>query len=304
LTHWPASTVNRCHLRWLTAAALALVGFAALVAAGPARGNTTLGQIAPETPSADCSETVDYLQPSITSGNLYIARQAGTITSWSTLSEGAGATYVFKIFRRTSDPDIFQVIAHAAPHVLSAGMNTVPVNIAVRAGDMIGINESGPDNSCTFPWFGDQVLTRSGSVSDGASGQFSPLGDVRLNLSAVLVPSNDFTIASITRDPKLGTAVIMVDVSNPGILALSGKGMKKRNNKTVAVAGTVPFKIASVGAKKRKLRKRGKVSLTPSVTFFPTNGDPATKPFVIKLKLKIKKRPPAPPTGLGHPNAH
>jgi hypothetical protein len=145
----------------------------------------TLGQLAPATPSADCSSTADFLEPSVTGGNLYIARQAGTITSWSTRSSGAGATYVFKVFRRTSDPDVFQVIARAAPRVLTSGVNTVPVNIAVHSGDMIGLNESGPPNGCTFPQFGDAVLTRAGSLGNGTSGPFSPLNDVRLNLSPV-----------------------------------------------------------------------------------------------------------------------
>ena len=53
-------------------------------------------------------------------------------------------------------------------------------------------------NSCTFSQPGDGVLTRGGSLSDGASGTFGPQNDVRLNLSAVLVPSNDFNIAAIT----------------------------------------------------------------------------------------------------------
>jgi hypothetical protein len=273
----------------------------ALISAPAAGASVTLGQLAPDTPSATCSSTADYLQPSITGGNLYIARQAGTITSWTTRSAGAGATYVFKVFRRTSDPDVFQVTAHAPPHVLTSGYNTVPVNIAVRSGDMIGLNESGPDNSCTFSQPGDGVLTRGGTVSDGASGTFAPLNDVRLNLSAVLVPSNDFSIAAITRDRKLGTATVIVNVSNPGLLALSGKGMKKRPNRNVAVAGTVQFKIATVGAKKRKLEKRGKVALTPSLTFFPTGGESATKPFSIKLKMR--KRRPAPPV-TGPPDVH
>jgi hypothetical protein len=261
----------------------------------------TLGQLAPDTPSAECSSTADYLQPSITGGNLYIARQAGTITSWSTRSAGAGATYVFKVFRRTSDPDVFQVIARATPHVLTSGYNTVPVNIAVRSGDMIGLNESGPDNSCTFLQFGDGVLTRGGTLATGASGTFTPLNDVRLNLSAVLVPSNEFSVASISRDRKVGTATVIVNVSNPGLLALSGKGMKKRPNRTVAVAGTVQFKIATVGAKKRKLEKRGKVALTPTLTFYPTGGESASMPFSVKLKLR--KRRAAPPVS-GPPHVH
>ncbi|HSD23173.1 MAG TPA: hypothetical protein VLB79_02475 [Solirubrobacterales bacterium] len=293
------SRANRRHARWPIAAALTLAAIAALCAARPAGAAVTLGQLAPTSPTPECSSNADYLQPSITGGNLYIARQAGTITSWSTRSSGAGATYVFKVLRRTSDPDIFRVIAHAPAHELTSGVNTVPVNIAVRSGDMIGLNESGGLNSCTFSQLGDGVLTRGGSLSDGASGQFGPQNDVRLNLSAVLVPSNAFTISSITRNRKQGTATVLVNVSNPGMLTISGRGLKKRPSKNIAVAGTAQFQIASVGKRKRKLEKTGKLTLTPTLTFSPAGGDPASQTFAVKLR----KRRPA-PIALGSPNAH
>jgi hypothetical protein len=291
LEDMPASRVTRRHLRWLIAAAVTL-GLLAAVVPAPARAAVTLGQLAPFSPPPDCDPTRDYLQPSITGGNLYIARQAGTITSWSTRSSGAGATYVFKVFRRTTDPDVFTVVARAAPRTLTAGINTVPVNIAVRSGDMIGLNESGISNSCTFLQPGDGVLSRIGDLSLGASGTFAPQNDVRLNLSAVLVPSNDFAIVAVTRDRKRGSAKVIVNVSNPGVLRMTGKGLKKRVTKNVAVARTVHFQIASAGSRKRKLERTGKVTLTPTLTFTPTGGDPASKPFTAKLR-KRKAAPPA-----------
>jgi hypothetical protein len=272
-------------------AAVTLVSVAALAAARPAGAAVTLGQLGPTSSTPECDSTADYLQPSITGGNLYIARQAGTITSWSTRSSVAGSTYLFKIFRRTSDPDIFQVIAHAPPHELTLGVNTVPVNIAVRSGDMIGLNESGGLNSCTFSQPGDAVLTRVGTLSDGSSGQFSPQNDVRLNLSASLVPSNDFNITSITRDRKQGTATVLLNVSNPGLLAISGKGLKKRPTKNIAVAGPAQFNVGAVGKQRRKLEKTGKVTLTPTLTFFPTGGDAASTPFTVKLLRKRRTLP-------------
>jgi hypothetical protein len=285
----PVSRASRCHARWPIAAAVAV----ALLAAGipaPARAVVTLGQLAPFAPTPTCTPTKDYLQPSVTGGNLYIARQAGTITSWSTRSSGAGATYVFKVFRRTTDPDVFSVVARASPRTLTAGINTVPVNIAVRSGDMIGLNESGGLNSCTFPQSGDGVLSRLGDLSPGASGAFAPENDVRLNLSAILAPSNDFAIVAITRDRKQGSAKVIVNVSNPGVITMTGKGLKKRVSKNIAVARTVHFQIASAGVRKRKLERTGKVTLTPTLTFTPTGGDTASKPFTAKLR-KRRGRP-------------
>jgi hypothetical protein len=285
LKYWPVSRAAR-HARWRTAAAIVIASVVAIAGATRANAAVTLGQLPATPPPPECSSTADFLQPSITGGNLYIARQAGTITSWSTNSSGGEATYVFKIFRRTSDPDVFQVIARAPPHDLTSGLNTVPVNIAVRSGDMIGVNESGDPNSCTFSQLGDGVLTRPGSVAVGSSGGFIPLNDVRLNLSANLVPSNDFTVASITRDRKRGTAIAMVNVSNPGVVTIAGKGLKKRPSKNVSVARTIQLAIATAGAKKRKLEKTGKVAMTPTMTFFPSGGEPATRTFTVRLKQR------------------
>jgi hypothetical protein len=265
---------------------------AALAVATPARGAVTLGQLPPGSATLNCPATpppgIDYLQPSITGGTLYIARQAGTITSWSTKSAGGGATYIFKIFRRTTDPDVFQVIAHAPARMITSGINTVPVSISVRSGDMIGLNESGASNSCTFTQFGDSVLSRGGNLSDGASGSFTAQNDVRLNLSATLVPSNDFNVTSIVRDREQGTATVSLDVSNPGVVTITGKGLKKHATRNVAVAGPVQFGIASAGGKKRQLEKKGKVTLTPTLTFFPSGGDPASKLITVKLKKRRK----------------
>jgi hypothetical protein len=86
---------------------------------------------------------------------------------------------------------------------------------------------------------------------------------------------------------------VIVNVSNPGVITLTGTGLKKRPSRNVAVAGTIQFKLASVGAKKRKLEKRGKVTLSPSMTFSPSGGDPATLPFTVKLLLRKRKPTPS-----------
>lgn len=278
------SRVNQTRAWWLTAA-VAVLGLG-MAAAAPAHASVTIGQLPTAAPSPRCTVDADYLQPSVTGGNLYIARQAGTITSWSTNSFNSGATYVFKVFRRTSDPDVFQVIARSEPHSLLPGLNTVPVSIPVRSGDMIGINESGAPNSCTFVMPGDSVLSHPGDLSDGAAGEFSAVEDVRLNLSAVLVPSNEFTLGTVTRDRRRGSASLTAYVSNPGLVTISGKGLKRQVAKTVAVPGPVPFQIASAGSFKRRLERKGKVAVNPTVTFYPAGGDPASKSITVRLRMR------------------
>jgi hypothetical protein len=284
LERWPASRANQTRAWWLTAAVAVLA--LGVAAASPAQASVTIGQLPTAAPSPRCTVDADYLQPSVTGGNLYIARQAGTITSWSTNSFNSGATYAFKVFRRTSDPDVFQVIAHSEPHSLLPGLNTVPVSIPVRSGDMIGVNESGAPNSCTFAMPGDSVLSHPGDLSAGAAGEFSAMDDVRLNLSAVLVPSNEFTLGTVTRDRRRGSASVTAYLSNPGLLTISGNGLKRQVEKTVAVPGPVLFQIASAGSFKRRLERKGKVTVIPTVTFYPSGGEPASKSITVRLRQR------------------
>ena len=284
LERWRVNRANQSRAWWLTAA-VAVLGLG-VAAAAPAHASVTIGQLPTAAPSPRCTVDADNLQPSVTGGNLYIARQAGTITSWSTNSSNSGATYVFKVFRRTSDPDVFQVIAHSEPHSLLPGLNTVPVSIPVRSGDMIGFNASGAPNSCTFVMPGDSVLSHPGDLSDGAAGEFSAVVDVRLNLSAVLVPSNDFTLGTVTRDRRRGSASVTAYVSNPGLVTISGSGLKRQIAKSVAVPGPVPFQIASAGSFKRRLERKGKVTVSPTVTFYPAGGDPASKSITVRLRKR------------------
>jgi hypothetical protein len=276
--------------------ALALV-LGALAFASPASAaSVAIGQLAPGTPAPDCTTPgIDYLEPSVTGGNLYVARQAGTITSWSTNSSGAGATYVVKIFRRTTDPDSFQVIAHSPPHVLTEGINTVPVSLPVKSGDMLGLHESGASNSCTFSQLGDNVLNRAGNLADGSSGVFAPQNDVRLNLAATLVPDNGFSIPTIARNRKRGTATFTVITTNPGVVTAAGKGMKKRPSKSLAVAGPVTFAVAAVGKARHRLARKGRVAIAVRVTFFPTAGDPSIQSLPLTLRRTRPRTPPESP---------
>ena len=267
--------------------ALACFGFAA----APASGAVTIGQVPTNAPPNVMCPAGDYLQPSVTGGNLYIAKQAGRITSWTTYSSGAG-TYAFKVFRRTNDPDAFQAVAHATEQSLSAGLQTFPVDIPVRSGDMIGFNkQGGAQGSCTIGATGDAVLFGSGDLDTGASGPFSPLADRRLNLSANLVPSNEFQITQIGRNPRRGTATLAIQVSNSGVFALSAQGVKKPHiARNLVGAGPISFQLTPTGKTRRKLVRKGAVRLRVTLTFAPANGDPSVQIVGVKLRMKRPAR--------------
>jgi hypothetical protein len=274
------------------AAIVILACAAVLTAAAPAPAAVTIGQVAPSGGALLTCDTAatDLLQPSVTAGgNLYSARAAGTITSWSTRSGGSGS-FTLKVFRRTTDPDVFRVIGHSGPQALSAGLNSFPANLTVSSGDLVGLNAMGAGNTCAFGSPGDFVLTSGGNLPDGGSGNFPPggaMGNVRLNLSATLVPTNAFSVRRITRDRRKGTATLEILVSNPGSVTLVGNGLKaKRATKTVAVPGVVRFGIAVTGKRKKKLERKGRVSVQLNATFTPTGGDPAVQTFRIGLKKR------------------
>jgi hypothetical protein len=283
-----AVTIKRRHLLRRVAAASIVW---ALAGVAPAAADVTVGQLAPTapSPSAGCSGTNDFLQPSVTGGNLYTAKEAGEISSWSTNSSIGGASYTFKVFRRTSDPDVFQVISHAVSQTLptGSGVRNFPIGIHVESGDLIGFNVSGGAASCTFPQTGDSVLASGGSLSDGDSGPFSPQDDVRLNLAANLVPTNTLTFGGVARNKKFGTAVLTVRLSNPGSAVMTGKGIKKRHkSKSAAVAGPITFAIAPAGPTLRRLNRGGSALVHVTVTFTPPGGDPHSESLAVKLKKR------------------
>jgi len=273
-------------------ATIAAACLAAMVIAAPAHAVVTIGQLAPTAPPANCGPSgSDYLQTSVTGGNLYSARAAGTITSWSTNSSGAGATYVFKIFRRTSDPDAFQVVGRSVQHTLTVGVNTVQTSLHVESGDLIGLHEEdgGAGNSCTFPMPGDGVLRAGGDLDVGESAPFTAVTDVRLNLTAVLAPSSAFTVTSIVRHRRNGTATLTAALSNPGLATLGGRGLKKRHV-TTAVKSEVSLKVATTGKSSRKLARKGHLKVPVALTFIPTGGDPSSQTLPLKL---VQRRIPS-----------
>jgi len=275
--------------RFAAAAALIFLAFAG----PPASGAVTIGQVPTGSFGPVSCPAGDYLQPSVTGGPLYIAKQAGRITSWSTFSTVPG-TYAFKVFRRTSDPDAFQVVAHSPDTALSGGgLETFPVDIEVRSGDMIGFHKQGSGNgSCAIGATGDAVLQAPGDLADGAAGGFAPIVDRRLNLSANLVPSNEFQVTGLSRNPRQGTVTMAVQVPNPGVFTLSAKGLRKgRVSRTLVGAGSITFLLTPAGKPRRTLLRKGAVKIPVSLAFAPTNGDPLA--LTIGVKFRVKRANPA-----------
>jgi hypothetical protein len=270
--------------------ALLLTASASLAAAA-----VTIGQLSPG-PSTSCADGSDWLQPTVTSGNTYVVPSTGGITAWTVTSwshnskAGPGQTLTMKIFRLVAGTT-YMVVGHDGPRNLTSGaLNTFPASIPVKAGDILGLHSGGGGPDCVSDVPEDTALLFSGDLADGASGAFSPDPGSRLNVTAVVSPTNAFSFGTTTRNKKKGTATLTVNVPNPGELTGSGKGVKAAGagaviSKTVTAPGAATLVIKAKGKKRKTLNETGKVKLKPKITYTPTGGDPSTR----SRKLKLKK---------------
>lgn len=272
---------------------------AGLIAAPSAGAAVTIGQTA--APGNTCGE-FDRLQPSVTSGTAYVVPRTvanGTITSWSTQAGADVGPLGMKVYRNLGGIT-FQVVGHDGPRALTPNaLNTFQTNVAVKAGDVLGNFTPAPGTgpACTFNVPGEFYDRRAGNLADGSQGIFElRANDSRLNVSAVINPTNSVTVGTITRNKRKGTAVVPVTVPNPGTLALSGGGAVSRvasgpaAGKAVSAPGTVQLAVKTKKKKKvAKLNSTGKVTVTPTITFTPTDGTAASQTLQVQLRKKLKK---------------
>jgi hypothetical protein len=275
---------------WRKAVLALAVGFA--TAAAPAAASVPIGQVATMSPGA-CGENFDATQMSVAAGTGYTVPSTGgiaswTVTSWSTRAgSAAGQMLTMKIFRQVAGLT-YSVVGHDGPRLLAPGVDnsfaTSP-GFSVKPGDVLGLHTDSDDIDCVdnTGQTGDvQLFLNDSNLADGQSGLFDTFATQRLNVAAVLDPTNQFTRARTRRNKKRGIAILTLRVPNPGELVASGKGVK-RVSKTVASPGDVTLKIAAKGKKRRKLNDTGKAKLSPTLAFTPTGGVPSTQ--VAKVKL-------------------
>jgi hypothetical protein len=257
----------------------------------PAGASVTIGQRA-DPNAGNCDAGVDFVQLGVSSGNQYVVPGAGTITSWTVEAVGDRGVLTMKIFRKLADPARFQVVGHAGPQTRTAGgtaANTFPANIRVRPGDLLGLHTV-TATPCAFKDPGGQPAMFSGDLADGEAAEFGLQTEFDLDIQAVFVPDNAFSLGATTRNKKRGTATITVNVPNPGELTGSGKDVKVAGaaviSKTVTAPGDVKLTIRAKGKKKRKLNDTGKVTVKPNITYTPTGGDPSTQSRKLILTKK------------------
>jgi hypothetical protein len=261
--------------------------------------SVTIGQLGFSGAACPTASDEDWLQPTVVSGNSYVVPSLPPlsnflINSWSTSAgAGAGQVLTMKVFRQVAG-NRYTVVGHDGPRPLTPStVNTFPASVPAKAGDVLGFKTTGgsPSTRCVnLVGAPETYLALVGNLQDGESDDFNTFPQFRLNVSAVVVPANTFTLGDVKRNRNKGTARITVTVPNPGELSASGKGVKAAGGasraKAVSAAGEVELTIKAKGKKRRKLNETGKVKLNPTVTFVPTGGDPSSQ----TTKLKLKKR--------------
>ncbi len=96
---------------------------------------------------------------------------------------------------------------------------------------------------------------------------------------------NDISFGAATRDKDKGTATLAVSVPGAGELVLAGEGLKEASA-TATEAGEVALSVKAAGEAKKKLRRKGKKTVEPEVTFTPTGGTANTESTKVKLIRK------------------
>lgn len=96
-----------------------------------------------------------------------------------------------------------------------------------------------------------------------------PDGEIRGQLTNPSLgrPSNMFSFRKPRRRPN-GTAVLPVVVPGPGVLALRGRGIRRRT-RAVSSPGPVRLQVRAVRKAARQLRRTGRVRVVARVTYRP-----------------------------------
>jgi hypothetical protein len=265
-----------------------------LAAGGPSAGAAvTIGQLAPNgTPSQCTLSPTDRAQPDAVVPSLPPA-SALVISSWSfNAGPGAGQTMAMKVFRKIVDPSILQAVGHDGPRAITPGtVNTFSTNVPVQPGDFIGTNQpTSVGTACLFSAPGaSHLFNHPSNLGDGQAADFSAFPDNRVNVSAVVSPASSFTLGTLTRNTKRGTATLRLSLPNPGELTASGNGVGASSAARAVIsksvgAGPAQLLIKAKGKKKRKLNETGKVKLKVKITYTPTGGDPSTQTKPVKLR--------------------
>lgn len=168
--------------------------------------------------------------------------------------------------------------------VLSAQINDfgVPLPVGFEYGRTASFGSAAPVE--TSSGAGDSTIAEAiGGLAPGTTYDWRAFGTDGVRETSqgqtesftTLEASNAFSFGKLKLNKKKGSAKLKVLLPGPGLVVLSGRGVKHLSKRVGA--GVTTLTISARGRLKRKLDQLGKVKLKLSVKFAPTGGTPATK---------------------------
>src|SRR5262245_41514029 len=239
------------------------LALALLMAPSSAGASVTVGQTFIPDAFPECSAGFTRIQGT-SPGGQYAAPADGVITAWSFTAGPAPPRLRFKV-AHPEGGNSFTIVGESDLETpMPNQLNTYSdVRVPVQTGDVIGFYLADTAPCLQDGLSGYQENIRFGDVVPGAQASFDVdlPNEHRLDVSAVLVPTNTLTLGKTALNKKKGTATLNLTLPNPGELTASGKGVQASSagagtSKSVG-AGQAKLLIKAKGKKKKRLNQKG-----------------------------------------------
>jgi hypothetical protein len=216
----------------------------------------------------------------------------GTVTSWELGAMNADTISLQVV--RPAGGTTYTGVSTSAPVSYMLGMGDPipgnPTNLPIQIGDGIGVLDpmanfiyADTPPAQAAAWY----LAPDGPLGNGQTRAADIVGNQReVVVQATIEPINTLAFGAPTRNKEKGTATVTATVPNPGQLIYAGQGVSVTGPASVTAPRDVQLTVRATGKKAKKLKKKGKVSISFGTTFTPNFGAAGITPDSFKLRRK------------------
>jgi hypothetical protein len=280
-----------------------LVGFAvaaALATAGTAQATITIGSNLNSTPTSNmtgcntpCTAVNLSLPAANQAANGLTSTVNGTVTSWMAKAN-TGTNLAMQVLRATGGANYTSLNTSSAVNFAGPVGGPFTTSQDLKIGDTVGLRDSSGNliyaataGGTTAVWY----LAPAGPLGDGSTRPYDVADATHeVLVQATIEPSSKLQFDAPVLNKKKGTATMVMRVPNSGTLAYPTNGMSITGPTNVGSSGDFSLFIKATGKPLKKLKKKGKVTLSPTITFTPTNGNVAASTTKLTLHKKNKKK--------------